>query len=184
MLIVIKVFPDHIHEILNSERLGHKLIATSHLGFTDIFLEGVGAEGDDRSIVIDFLDNTCGVETIHFRHADIHQNQVGMLILIQVDGLNAIMGSQQTEPFLEYDFYQFIVTVFVLSHENCLLIHIVRTGAHTDGTHISRCGGTIFIDAANGTFEGKYKGKGRADTNGRFYANGSAQLLDSASCEA
>ena len=72
MLVVIKVFFDHLNEILYSEGFSHELITTCHLGFSDILLKGIGTEGDDGSIVINFLDNAGGVETVHLRHADVH----------------------------------------------------------------------------------------------------------------
>ena len=90
MLVFIEVFLDHLDEILNPEGFGHELVTPSHLGLTDILVESIGAEGDNGGIVVDFLDDSCGVEPIHFRHANVHQDQVWVLVLIQVDSLDTV----------------------------------------------------------------------------------------------
>lgn len=50
MNLIIKMFLDHLYQVLYLEGFCHELIATGLFGFTDVLLESIGAEGDDRGI--------------------------------------------------------------------------------------------------------------------------------------
>ena len=151
----VEILTYHLDKVFYLERLGHKLIAAGYLGLADVFLEGVGAEGDDWGVRVDLLDDTCGVETIHLGHTDIHKDKVGMLFLVECYGLDTIVGTDKAVTLVEHDLNQLVVAILVLGHKNGLLVHIVGTAADTDGADIAGGGVANGRHATDGAFERK-----------------------------
>lgn len=111
-------FLNSVDKVLHLERLGDKLVAASIACLLDTVLKGVGAKCQNGRGGINFLDDAGGVETVHLGHTYVHQDQVGMLFLVEGHCFNAVASTEQAIAIVEHALYEFIVTFLVLCHQD------------------------------------------------------------------
>ena len=90
---ILCLFQAHIQihfQLPGHYRLGNKAVASCFLGDAAIRVEGIGGLHDNGLLggmpayLLECLD------TVHYRHFDVHQHGIGMMLQCIVDGLSAI----------------------------------------------------------------------------------------------
>ena len=107
---------------------------------------------------------------MHARHADVHQNHVGVLVFVHLYGFNTVVCSDKMVALLEHNLHQFVVTILVFGHQDGLHMD-GRTLTDADGTNVGRRRRVIHLHTAYGTFEGQDEGEGAAFAQGRLDTN-------------
>jgi hypothetical protein len=58
----------------------------------DVLIFLVAREDDDRGLRQKSLDLARGADTVHFRHGDVHQDDIRLFLAAERDGLLAVVG--------------------------------------------------------------------------------------------
>ena len=142
----------------------------------DILLKGKGTECDDGYMVVYFLDDAGCVQSVHLRHADIHQNQVGMLVVVQGHGINAIVCAYQSVTSAQDILDKLVVAFFVFCHQYGFLVLALGAQGDAQGAAVVSQAAGAFAFFANGTLEGKNKGEGSTPASFAFDSDVASQL--------
>ena len=85
------VFFDHCGQLSHDDGLGHVVVTACVDRFLLVAVESVGSKCDDRDFRIDIPDCAGCFQSVHLRHFDVHQDQVGLLFFVNVDGFDAVV---------------------------------------------------------------------------------------------
>src|SRR6185295_10082529 len=85
------------------DRLGQVVPCTGLDAFFTIAFHGLGRHRDDREVLEpwDLADLTHGLHAVHFRHHDVHEHDVDLLLLLQdLDGIASVVGGEDDHVVL------------------------------------------------------------------------------------
>lgn len=91
-------------EFFDVDRFGHESVTSGLTCRFHIIFKGIGRLHNHGDILIELSDLLQGIYTVHFRHFDIHKDQVGMFFLIYLQQFFSGLCMKNITMFLQYSF--------------------------------------------------------------------------------
>lgn len=73
---------------------GHIVVTARIQNSLSITIESESRHGDDRNVFICFPDLFCSFNSVHVRHFDVHEDEIGMNLCGQFNGFYSIDGAE------------------------------------------------------------------------------------------